>query len=412
MADNVVLIGMMGSGKTTVGRAVADQAGMDFVDLDEMVEDRAGMGIPDIFAQSGEGRFRELETEALRELVAAHHTVLATGGGIVTRAENRRLLRELGKVFWLDAPAETLLSRIGDDENRPMLRGGDPLKRIEALLAERREFYGEASDIHLDTSELQPDEIAERIVADIEQNQPEESDVFATIVAIDGPVGSGKSSVAKALANRLGFVHVDTGAMYRCVTLEVMRRGVAFDDAEGMTKVAHEVDIRFEDPDDAEGGTVPAEKRIFLDGQDVTEAIRSPEVSRNTSPVADVATVRAEMVRLQRQLALRGRSVLEGRDISSVVVPEARWQIYLTASLDERVGRRLRQYEAKGTPVDRDELRRDVAARDERDRSRPQGALKLSPEATIFDTTGIELDEVVETLSAMIENLKPLASGR
>ena len=156
MADNVVLIGMMGSGKTTVGRAVADQAGMDFVDLDEMVEDRAGMGIPDIFAQSGEGRFRELETEALRELVAAHHTVLATGGGIVTRAENRRLLRELGKVFWLDAPAETLLSRIGDDENRPMLRGGDPLKRIEALLAERREFYGEASDIHLDTSELRP----------------------------------------------------------------------------------------------------------------------------------------------------------------------------------------------------------------------------------------------------------------
>ena len=118
------------------------------------------------------------------------------------------------------------------------------------------------------------------------------------------------------------------------------------------------------------------------------------------------------LVRLQRQLALRGRSVLEGRDISSVVVPEARWQIYLTASLDERVGRRLRQYEAKGTPVDRDELRRDVAARDERDRSRPQGALKLSPEATIFDTTGIDLDEVVETLSAMIENLKPLASGR
>ena len=338
--------------------------------------------------------------------------MVATGGGIVMRAENRRILRELGKVFWLDAPAETLLSRIGDDENRPMLRGGEPLKRIEALLAERREFYGEASDIHLDTSELQPAEIAERIVADIEDNSPEESDVFATIVAIDGPVGSGKSSVAKALAGRLGFVHVDTGAMYRCVTLEVTRRGVAFDDAEGMAKVAHEVDIRFQDPDAAGGGAARAEKCIFLNGEDVTEAIRSPEVSRNTSPVADVAMVRAEMVRLQRQLALRGHSVLEGRDISSVVVPEARWQIYLTASLDERVDRRLRQYEEKGTPMDREELRRDVATRDERDRSRPQGALKLSPEAMILDTTGIELDEVVETLSAMIENLTPAPAGR
>ena len=324
------------------------------------------------------------------------------------RPENRRIMRDLGKVFWLDAPPVTLFERIGEDENRPMLAGNDPLKSLEKLMASRRELYADTSDIHLDTTELAPEEIVERIIAEMGGLPEEDADVFNTIVAIDGPVGSGKSALAKLLANRLDYVHVDTGAMYRCVTLEAMRRGTPPTDTEAVTAIAHSIDIRFVDPEDLEdtppdSSYAPGEKRVLLNGEDVTDEIRSPEVSRNTSPVADIPAVRAEMVRLQRQLALRGHSVLEGRDISTVVVPEATWQVYLVASIDERVERRFRQYEQQGVAMDRETLRRDVVARDDRDRERAQGALKLAPDAMIFDTTGIGLDEVVETLAAMIE---------
>lgn len=396
--SNVVLIGMMGSGKSTVGRLVAERTGREFIDLDQVIVDRAQKEIAQIFADEGEENFRQLETEALRDLRSATHAVIATGGGVVTRAENRRILRELGIVFWLDAPAEELLERIGDDESRPMLRGGDPLKRLEALQAERREAYADASNIHLDTSELTPEETADRIIREIANAGLEDvdEDVFATIVAIDGPVGSGKSALARRLAARLNWTHVDTGAMYRCVALEALRRGVSLDDAAGLTAVAHSVDIRFRD---AEGGLM---QRVLLNGEDVSDAIRAPEISRNASAVADVPTVRKELVELQRQLALRGRSVLEGRDISTVVVPEARWKMYLTASLDERLERRLKQYRAQGNAVNADEVRRDIVLRDERDRTRAQGALRLAPDATIIDTTGIPLDEVVETLVAVI----------
>ncbi len=413
MTTNVVLIGMMGSGKSSVGRRVAERTGMEFIDLDEVIEDHSGRTIPELFDEGGEELFRRCETEALREVMSATHAVIATGGGIVTRAENRRLLKDLGKVFWLDAPASELLERIGEDENRPMLRGGDALKRIEALVAERREQYADASDYHLDTTEGTEEEMAERIVAAIGAVEPAEDDDFSTIVSIDGPVGSGKSALARLLARRLGFVHVDTGAMYRCVTLQAMRRGVSLHDAAALTAIAHAVDIRFVNHEDLEDEKpLVGEKRVLLNGEDVTEAIRAPDVSRNTSPVADVPTVRAEMVRLQRQLALHGNSVLEGRDISTVVVPEARWQIYLVASLEERVNRRLEQYRATGVEISPEQLRHDIIQRDERDRNRQQGALKLSPDATILDTTGIPLEEVVELVAALVESRQPAAAPR
>lgn len=417
MSTNIILIGLMGSGKTTVGRLLAERTKREFVDVDQSIVDRTGLTIPEIFADKGEPGFRDLETESLRELRAATHAVIATGGGAVERPENRQIMRDLGKVFWLDAPPVTLFERIGGDENRPMLAGNDPLKSLEKLMAGRRELYADTSDIHLDTTELAPEEIVERILAEMggEKTVAVEEDVFETIVAIDGPVGSGKSALAKLLAKRLDYVHVDTGAMYRCVTLEAMRRGTPPDDADAVTAIAHSVDIRFVDPEDLDDTPpdslyAPGEKRVLLNGEDVTDAIRSPEVSRNTSPVADIPAVRAEMVRLQRQLALRGHSVLEGRDISTVVVPEARWQVYLVASIDERVERRFRQYETQGVPMDRETLRRDVVARDDRDRERAQGALKLAPGAMIFDTTDIGLDEVVEALAAMIEGPAPPAA--
>lgn len=400
MSPNVVLIGMMGAGKTTIGHLVAERTGMEFIDLDEVISLQAGKPITQLFDEAGEESFRDMETAALREALAATHAVIATGGGVVKRAENRRLLRQLGVVFWLDAPAEALLERIGDDPGRPLLRGGDTLRRLEQLIAERRELYADASNFHLDTTELTPEEIAERIEDELGQQQHIERGLFATIVAIDGPVGSGKSSIARLLAKRLGFTHIDTGAMYRCVTHEAMRRQLDLHDHQALTAVAHSIDIRFHQPEDAPAS---AEKRVLLNGDDVTEAIRTLEVSRNTSPVADAPGVRAEMVRLQREIALRGRSVLEGRDISTVVVPEATWKFYVVASLEERVERRFLQYEEQGKTVDRDELRQDVITRDDRDRRRPQGGLKLAPDATIFDTTGMSLMEVVETLAIVIE---------
>jgi cytidylate kinase len=400
MSNNVVLIGMMGSGKTTVGRLLAEKAEMEFVDLDEMIEKRTGKRIAQIFEEEGEQAFRLLETEALREVLAANRTVIATGGGIVTRPENRRLLREAGLVVWLDAPAEELSRRIGSDQSRPLLRGhASILKQLEQLLAERRVMYAETSDIHLDTTEHTPEEIAERILEELENRTlATDEEVFATIVAIDGPVASGKSALARRLARRLGFTHIDTGAMYRCVTYEAMRRGIPLDDEKQVTDVAHSIDIRFlEDEGDSE------HKRVLLNGEDVTEVIRSPEVSRNTSPIADIASVRTEMVRLQRQLALRGRCVLEGRDIATVVVPEAKWKFYVVASLEERVQRRHRQYVAEGREVPLERIREDILSRDERDRNRAHGALKLAPTAMILDTTGIGLEEAVEIMAAIIE---------
>ncbi|PKO19353.1 hypothetical protein CVU37_03955 [candidate division BRC1 bacterium HGW-BRC1-1] len=420
MAKNIVLIGLMGSGKTSVGRLVAQRTGREFIDVDQAICDRTGLTIPEIFADRGENAFRDLETESLNELKAATYAVIATGGGAVVRPENRAIMQQLGTVFWLDAPPAVLYDRIGEDKNRPMIQGGDPLKKLTELMARRREFYAETSHVHLDTTELTPEEIVDRIVQELGDKSLKDEDVFDTIIAIDGPVGSGKSALAKALAKRLKYVHVDTGAMYRCVTLEAMRRGTSLTDAAELTALAHAVDIRFVDAaelDDAPQGKAsePGGLRVMLNGEDVTEAIRDTDVSRNTSPVADTPGVRGEMVRLQRQLALHGRSVLEGRDISTVVVPEARWQIYLVASLEERVERRYAENVRRGMSQTREDLRADVIMRDNRDRDRAQGALKLSPDAMIFDSTGIDLDEVVTTLAAMIEtedrSLSPSSAG-
>lgn len=401
---NVILVGMMGSGKSTIGRLVAESTGMEFIDLDAMIVARDGREISEIFSHEGEAAFRRKETAALVEIAGASNAVVATGGGVVTRAENRRLLKELGKVVWLDAPAETLLERIGDDESRPMLRGGDALKRLVSLQAERRGDYAEASDIHLDTSEHAPAELVGRIARLVGQAREAagEDDLFDTIVAIDGPVGSGKSALARRVAAALRYTHVDTGAMYRCVALEATRRGAPMDDADALTAVAHSIDIRFLEAPAPPAGAAPAPQRVLLNGDDVTDDVRRPEIGRATSAVADVPTVRKELVDLQRQMALRGRSVLEGRDISTVVVPEARWKFYLTAGLDERVRRRLNQHRKQGDEITPDQVRKDIVARDHRDRTRPQGALKLSPDATIIDTTDMPLDEVVTTVVALV----------
>lgn len=405
MLVNVILIGMMGSGKTTVGRLLAERTGREFIDLDAMIESRVGKRIVDIFSDQGEEGFRDLETATLHDVVGATHAVIATGGGVVIRPENRRVLQQLGLVVWLDAPPDVLLKRIGDDESRPMLHGQNPQKRIERLLSERRGFYADASNIHLDTSELTPDEIASRVSQELGKRDSANAQIYSTIVAIDGPVGSGKSALASTLAGRLGYTHIDTGAMYRCVAHEAIKRKIDFTDFGALTNLAHSLDIRF---DEKPSGSRAADdgsysQNVYVSGEDVTDAIRTPEVSRKTAQVAAVPGVRAELSQLQRDLGLHGRAVLEGRDIGTVVVPEAMWKIYLVASLEERVERRYQQYTQTGQQVDRDTLRNDILDRDRQDRSRAQGALKLARDGMLFDTTGMPLEEVVSTLQTLIQ---------
>lgn len=417
--NNVVLVGMMGSGKSTVGRRLAEAADMTLVDLDAAIEELAGARIKDLFAQpDGERLFRDYETRALESLLDQRYLVISTGGGAVERERNRELLRQLGHVFWLDAPPATLLERIGDGENRPMLHrdGRAPIQNLKILLKNRHKLYAAVSDSHIDTSEMDVNEIVEHIMEEIEPVlRHRSSRVYSTQVAIDGPAGAGKSTVAARLAERLEYDHIDTGAMYRSVTLAALQDGALTDEdlqlpagatvpeatATALTMLARVKNIELRD----EHPLV----RVFLDGVEVTDEIRTERVSRGTRIVASVAGVRSELVQRQREMANSGHVVLEGRDISTVVLPDAHWKIYLVASTNERTRRRHAQQESAGHTVDIERLRHDLVRRDEMDRSRKEGALRLAADSMVFDTTGIALDEVVETLAALIEGAPPVA---
>jgi cytidylate kinase len=178
------------------------------------------------------------------------------------------------------------------------------------------------------------------------------------IVAIDGPAGAGKSTVARKLAAALGYTYIDTGAMYRAVALSAQRRGISFDDAEGLADVAQGLDFSF-----LPEGERP---RLLVNGEDVSQAIRTPEVSRGSSMVSRWPGVRTALVEHQRRLAREGGVVMEGRDIGTVVFPQARAKIYLTATVEERARRRHQEL----AESDLEEVRRDVEDRDRRDMER------------------------------------------
>lgn len=214
------------------------------------------------------------------------------------------------------------------------------------------------------------------------------------VVAIDGPVGVGKSSAASRLATRLGWLHLDTGAMYRAATLLALRGGVPLDDADACARLAVGMDLVFE--------PTPSGQRVILFGEDATEAIRTPETSRAVSNVADHPGVREELGRRQRRMGVASPSVVEGRDMGTVVFPDARWKFYLDADPLERARRRGAQMSEGGAAVDEAELLRDVAERDRRDRERPVGALRVAPDATVLDSTGIPLDRVVEIMHTLV----------
>lgn len=208
------------------------------------------------------------------------------------------------------------------------------------------------------------------------------------IIAIDGPAASGKSTTAKLVAARLGYLHVDTGAMYRAMTLKVLENGVDPKDIKAIGVLARATKIRLSS---AEGGVA-----VELDGADVTEKIRTPKVTRAVSAVSMVAEVRRRMVEEQRVMGKRGSIVLEGRDIGTVVFPNADIKIFMVAHPRERAARRRKEMAAKGLPAEIDELEKEIAERDEKDSTRPISPLTKAEDAIVLDTTNMTIEDQVE----------------
>ena len=215
------------------------------------------------------------------------------------------------------------------------------------------------------------------------------------VIAIDGPAGAGKSTIARAVAEKLGFLYIDTGAMYRAIALWASRTGTAASDAQKLEQLAISADIEL----------LP-QRRVRLNGEDVTDAIRTPEISALASQVAAIGTVRAAMVAKQRGLAENANVVMEGRDIGSVVFPDARVKIFLDADPSERVRRR-----AVDLPDENPEaLATQLAERDRRDRNRAESPLLQAPDATYLDSTGMTVEEVEDAILTIVR--ARLSNGR
>ena len=210
------------------------------------------------------------------------------------------------------------------------------------------------------------------------------------VVAIDGPAGAGKSTVARRVADALGYAFLDTGATYRAATWLAMQRGIDWDDLPALEAMVASMDLELD------ANQHPT--RVTVNGEDVTEAIRTRELTQNIHRIADRPELRTHLVELQRSIARKQPTVAEGRDMGTVVFPEARAKIYLDASVDERARRRSEELSAKGQQADLDAIRAEIADRDARDRARPVGALKQADDATRVDTTGKTIDEVVDEI--------------
>jgi CMP/dCMP kinase len=211
------------------------------------------------------------------------------------------------------------------------------------------------------------------------------------IIAIDGPVGSGKSTLARRVAALLGYVYIDTGAMYRSVALKAQRRGVPLDSGDALAALAGDTRIDLRQRDAAAEG---AQQQVLLDGEDVTALIRTPEVAQAASKVALEPGVRKVLVAEQRRAGQSGGVVMEGRDIGSVVFPDAQLKVFLTASPEVRAERRWREHQVKGDAIDFARTLEEIIERDHRDRERTTSPLVKAEDAVVVDSTAMEPEEV------------------
>lgn len=209
-------------------------------------------------------------------------------------------------------------------------------------------------------------------------------------VAIDGPAGAGKSTVARLVAKELNFLYIDTGAMYRALTFKALTEKINLEDDIDLTTLARNTRVHLVNSQEGQ--------KVIVDDNDVSIDIRTPEVTQKVSIVAKVSGVRQEMVKLQRIMALEGGVVMDGRDIGTHVLPNAERKFFLTASLDERAKRRFLELKSKGYEVEFEELKEDIAKRDKLDEERETAPLIKADDAILIDTTGFEIEEVVQKI--------------
>lgn len=210
------------------------------------------------------------------------------------------------------------------------------------------------------------------------------------IIAIDGPAGAGKSTVAKGVADRLGYLYIDTGAMYRAIAWKVLRAGVPITEAKAVVALARNTNVSL--------AAVEGEQRVYADGEDVSKAVRTPEATRASSPVSAIPGVRKRLVELQRNLASDGGVVMEGRDIGTVVFPDAEVKIFLTASAEERARRRVEQMRQQGLAADQEKIAAEMRERDLRDSSRATAPLVKAADAVLVDTDGMSIEQVINAI--------------
>ena len=215
-------------------------------------------------------------------------------------------------------------------------------------------------------------------------------------VAIDGPASAGKSTVAKRVAKKFGYVYCDTGAMYRAVTLAALQQGLSMTDTEKISELAKQIKITFQPAE--------PEQRVFINGQEVTRDIRLPKVAKNVSAVAAIPTVRQEMTKQQRQIAAEGGIVMDGHDIGTTILPHAPVKIFMVATAHERARRRYLENKQKGiTTTSLEELQRAIELRDQKDSTRKVSPLTQASDAIRLDTTNLTIDEVVAEISKIIK---------
>lgn len=212
-------------------------------------------------------------------------------------------------------------------------------------------------------------------------------------IAIDGPAGAGKTTVAREVARRLGYKYVDTGAMYRAVAWKSLQMGIPLSDQDRIVEMTGEMNIDFTEGDGS---------RICVDGADISKEIRTPEVTKLSSPVSAISGVRRHLVAQQRRLAGEGGVVMEGRDIGSVVLPNSEVKIFLTASVDERARRRYNEMRAARMDVDLDTLKREIEERDQRDSSRIDSPLIKAPGAVEIDTDSLTVEQVIGRIVGLV----------